>query len=214
MAYIIDETYFQRNLQVPNANELNSGAYAELQEYIDSKARLCLKGALGYELFKDFDNNVTDGVLDVGAPQKWQDLVNGKEYTLDGTLFRWEGLINTEGAFNKSLLANFVYYYWLYDNQSAMTGVGEAVLNAKNATSINSTQRLVTVWNEFVKMYQGKMFEHYKHTYYYRDIKIVDYLGDAYDDDYVSLTRFLIDNKDDYPEAALKRYQFINQFGL
>ena len=214
MAYIIDETYFQRNLHVPNSDELNTGAYAELQEYIDSKARLCLKSALGYKLFNEFDGNVTNGVLDDGAPQKWIDLVNGKEYTINGDLFRWEGLIQTEGAFNKSLLANFVYYHWLNDNQSSVTGVGEVVLNAKNATNINSTQRLVSVWNEFVEMYQGKMFEHYKHTYYYRNIKIVDYLGDAYDDEYVSLVRFLIDNKEDYPEAAIKRYQFINQFGI
>ena len=77
MAYIIDETYFVRKYLVPNSQELNTGANKELQGYIDSMARLCLKDALGNVLFKDFDSNVTKGNLSSSAPQKWLNLVNG-----------------------------------------------------------------------------------------------------------------------------------------
>ena len=214
MAYLIDETYFQRELFVPNADDQDRSAYNELQQFIDDKARLLLKEVLGYALFKDLDDNITDGNLDSGAPQKWLDLVNGKEYTKDGYTYYWQGLLITEGAFKKSLLANYVFYHWLYYNQSTMSGVGEVVLNAKNAININSTQRLTSVWNEFVDMYQGKQTK-YTHSEYRRNgIKVIDWLGNNTNDYYSSLIMFLSDNEEDYPDAPLKMYKTINQFGL
>ena len=214
MAYLIDETYFQRELFVPNADDQDRSAYKDLQEFIDEKARLLLKEALGYTLFKDLDDNITDGNLDSDAPQKWLDLVNGTEYTKDGDTYYWEGLLVTEGAFKKSVLANFVYYHWLYYNQSTMSGVGEVVLNAKNAININSTQRLTSVWNEFVNMYQGTQSKYSYSEYYHRGVKVVDWVGNNTSDFYSSLLTFISDNEDDYPDAPLKLYYIKNQFGL
>lgn len=216
MAYLIDESYFQRNYLVPNADELNSGAYAELQQYIDSKARLCLKDALGRALFNDLDSNITNGVLDGSAPTKWKNLVNGVEYTKNGETLQWEGLLRQEGAFKESLLTPFVYYHWLYDNQSKLSGVGEVVMEAKNSFTVGSSQRLVNTWNEFVNQYQGEYFEYKTNTYYRGNVKVIDYLsGYNYnDDEYVSLIRFLLDNDTDYPKPNIKRYKFKNQLGL
>jgi hypothetical protein len=214
MAYLIDETYFQRELFVPNADDQDRSAYNELQSFIDDKARLCLKEALGYTLFKDLDANITNGNLNSGAPQKWLDLVNGKEYTKDGYTYYWQGLLVQEGAFKKSLLANYTFYHWLYYNQSTMSGVGEVVLNAKNAININSTQRLVSVWNEFVEMYQGKQTKYTYSEYRRNGIRVVDWIGNNTNDYYASLIMFLSDNEEDYPDAPLKMYNTINQFGL
>ena len=214
MAYIIDETYLQRELYVPNSDEINSGAYKEIQEFIDNKSRLCLKEALGYNLFKELDSNISYGTLDDAAPQKWLNLVNGTDYTLNGKTYRWEGLIQNEGAFKKSLLANYVFYYWLLYNQSRMSGVGEVVLKAKNAVSVNSTQRIVSVWNEFINMYQDDTCTVGRREYYYRGIKTVDYLGGNYNNEYSSLIKFLSDNESDYPDAALRVYKKQNQFGI
>lgn len=214
MAYIIDESYFQRELYVPNSDELNSGAFNELQSFIDDKARLCLKNALGYALFKDLDDNITDGVLNDDAPQKWIDLVNGVEYTLDGKTYKWQGLIYTEGAFKKSLLANFVYCEWLTYNQSRMSGVGEVVTTAKNAINVNSTQRLVTIWNDFVDMYQDGIYNYEYQEYYHNNIKVIDWLGNSTYNDYVSLIKFLVDNDTYYPDAPLRRYKKQNQLGI
>ena len=214
MAYIVDETYFVRKYLVPNSGELNSGAYEELQGYIDSKARLCLKDVLGYELFKDFDSNVTDGNIDAGAPQKWLDLVNGVEYTLDGTLYRWNGLKEIDGAFKESLLTPFIFYHWLYDNASKMSGVGEVVINAKNAINVNSTQRLVSTWNEFIGSYQTGYNNYSPSAYYHRGIKVIDWVGNNTNNDYVSLIKFLSDNDTDYADASLKLYKPMNQLGI
>ena len=214
MAYLIDETYFQRELFVPNADDQDRSVYQDLQAFIDEKSRLCLKEALGYTLFKDLDENITNGVLNADAPQKWKDLVNGVEYTKNGYTFYWEGLLVQDGAFKKSLLANFTFYHWLLYNQSTMSGVGEVVLNAKNAININSTQRLTTVWNSFVEMYQGKQFEYNYKTYHRNGIKVVDWIGKNTSDYYSSLIMFLSDNEENYPNASLKIYNEINQFGI
>lgn len=212
--YLIDETYFQRELFVPNADDQDRSAYNDLQQFIDEKSRLLLKEVLGYSLFKDLDDNITNGVLDNNAPQKWKDLVNGKEYVKNGYTYYWQGLLITEGAFKKSLLANFVFYHWLYYNQSTMSGVGEVVLNAKNAININSTQRLTSVWNDFVEMYQGKQTKYAYSEYRRNGIKVIDWIGNDTNNYYSSLIVFLSDNEEDYPEAPLKMYNTINQFGL
>lgn len=214
MAYIIDETYFQRELYVPNSQELNSGSLEELTQFIDEKSRLCLKDVLGYELFNDLDSNIEFGNLKDDATQKWKDLVNGVEYTIDGNTFRWQGLKVEEGAFKKSLLANYTFYYWLDYNQSRMSGVGEVVLNAKNAVNVNSTQRLVKIWNEFVDMYQGGDLNHTPRRYYKGSLKVTDYFGGDNSSDFVSLLQFLSDNDTDYVDAPLKRYNKQNQLGI
>lgn len=165
-------------------------------------------------LFKDLDSNITNGNLKDDAPAKWKNLVNGVEYTKDDQLIKWDGLLIKEGAFRKSLLANFTFYHWLQYNQTTMSGVGEVVLQAKNAISINSTQRQVGVWNEFVEMYQGKQSKFYRREYYHRGVKVIDWLGNDTSNHYVSLCKFLSDNSDDYPDVNPKRYALKNQLGL
>ena len=214
MAYIIDETYFQRELYVPNAGELNSGALEELTQFIDEKSRLCLKEVLGYSLFKDFDSNMSYGNIEGTAPVKWLNLVNGVEYTIDGKSYKWQGLKVEEGAFKRSLLANYTFYYWLEFNQSRMSGVGEVVLTAKNAVNVNPTQRLVKVWNEFVDMYQGSEYINTPSTYYKGSVKVTDYYSGSDNSDFVSLLQFLSDNDTDYLDAPLKMYRKQNQLGI
>lgn len=214
MAYLIDETYFQRELFVPNADDQDRSVYKDLQSFIDDKARLCLKEALGYTLFKDFDSYVTNGNLGSGAPQKWLDLVNGVEYTVNNDTYRWDGLLIEEGAFKRSVLAYYVYYHWLEYSQSTMSGVGEVVLNAKNAINVNSTQRMTSTWNDFVELYQGKKCKYNYSEYYHNGIKVIDWLSNDTNDYYVSLVKFLSDNDTDYPDASLKLYNTINQLGL
>ena len=213
MAYIIDETYFQRELYVPNADELNSGALKELTQFIDEKSRLCLQDVLGYSLFNDLDANIDSGNLIDAAPVKWLNLVNGVEYTLNGKAYRWQGLKVEEGAFKRSLLANYTFYYWLEFNQSRMSGVGEVVLSAKNAVNVNPTQRLVKVWNEFVDMYQGSEKMNTPSIYYKGNIRVTDYYGGD-NSDFVSLLQFLSDNDTDYVDAPLKMYRKKNQLGI
>lgn len=214
MAYIIDETYFQREYYVPNVDELNSDANKELMNYIDEKSRLLIRDAIGYANFKELDANITNGNLDSDAPQKWLDLVNGVEYTVGDKTYYWKGLKYKDGAFRSSLLTPFVFYYWLFFNQSTMSGVGEVIVMAKNAVHINSSQRIITVWNEFVNQYQGNCNSRQPKHYLHRGVPVIDWIGEDNNNDYVSLVQFISDKSEDYPNAPLKRYKIKNQLGL
>lgn len=150
-------------------------------------------------------------VIDPGAPQKWLDLVNGKTYTKGAKSVRWQGLTYTDGTFDCSLLAYFVYYYWLIGHSSSLTGVGEGVGTAKNFTNVNVNQRIVITWNAFVQMYQGNLrydrsiFHHGYYPYWYENYLCTDF---------VSLITFLEDHPEDYPNATKKLYKLENQLGL
>lgn len=212
--YLIDASYFIREIHVPNVNESNTDSGVKLDYFIDEKVRLLLSTkALGSVLFTELNSNITSGVLSNTAPQKWKDLVNGKTYTKDGESYVWDGLLQTKGTFKKSLLAYYTYYYWLMDNVSLMGGVGEVRGEAKNAVNINSTQRLTTIWNEFVKMYQGEKACYNGVKYIYNGVPITDYYNQN-SGNYVSLLQYLKDNETNYPDATLEMFEFKNQLGL
>lgn len=211
--YLIDETYFIKELSVPNINEMDADNLTILTQYMDDFARKLLKDALGYDLFKELNTNITSGVLDVGAPQKWIDLVNGCEYTKDGKIYKWNGLIFTEGLHKSSLLAKFVFYHWLKYNVTTITGTGEKSIKSVNADSVNSNQRLVTVWNDFVSEYQGSNTR-FPTVWYKGATKVIDWFGGGESFGYVSLIQFLTDNETNYPDATLITYSLQNQFGL
>ena len=53
--YIIDESYFIKELRIPNTSEIDvSGSDTPFEMWIDKEARLCLQNALGSDLFTDF----------------------------------------------------------------------------------------------------------------------------------------------------------------
>lgn len=212
--YIITYDYFQKQYTIPNIDEMDSKNATVLEICIDQYVRLLLQNALGYNLWKELDLNITDGVLDIGAPQKWLDLVNGKTYTKDGKTFTWKGLIYTEGIYKGSLLVPFVYYHFLKENVSLLTGTGEKVLDASNAIGVNSTQRMVMSWNDFVNQYQGQcLFSHHVNRYYHDGVLVEDYFT-GNDSEQVNLIQYLEDNETDYPYAQRMIYYVKNQLGL
>lgn len=214
--YIIDVSYFIRELSIPNVNETLSESGMTLEYFIDEKVRLLLQKALGYRLFEDFDSNVVNGVLDeLTAPQKWIDFVNGVEYTKSGKPYKWNGLIYQDGAFKKSLLANYVYSEWLRLQTTIMSGVGEVNLSAINAQNANSNFRLVNVWNKFLSQYQGLDVRGYNPIIGRRDNAIyMDWNGGDSNSGYVNMLRFLRDNKEDYPNINGMIYPIMNYMGL
>ena len=200
--YIIDETFFIKELYVPNLNEMDSDTLTTLETSVDRYVRQFLRDALGNVLFTELDSYITDGVLDAGAPQKWLDLVNGVD--------DWKGLKFEEGTYKGSILAKYVYYYWLKDAVSNMTGTGEKVITATDALAVNSTQRLTNVWNDFVEDNQG-VFNPDRCYYGY-----LDYYSNwnCNNDVNYSLIRFLSDKSEDYPDANKKVYEIKNQLGI
>lgn len=203
--YIIDASYFQADKAIPNALELNSSVNTVLEQFIDKKVRLLLKNALGYQLFNDLDSNITNGVLDDGAPLIWQNLVNGVEYTDSVENLKWQGLKQIEGTVKHSLLADFVYYFWLENEAIKNTGVGLVTATSKNANNVSYNSTLSRHWNNFMLQYQGELYDY---NNWFFDINFNN------DYNYVSLLKFLKDNDADYPDATLRIYNFKNEFGI
>ena len=211
--YIITPDYFQKQYTIPNIDEMDSKNATVLEICIDQYVRVCLQNALGYNLWKELDLNITDGVLNTGAPQKWLDLVNGKTYTKESKTFTWKGLIYTDGIYKGSLLVPFVYYHFLKENVSLLTGTGEKVLDASNAIGVNSTQRMVMSWNDFVNQYQGQCFNYSVNRYYHDGVLVEDYFT-GNDSEQVNLIQYLEDNQSDYIDAHKRLYNVKNQLGL
>lgn len=212
MAYLIDKTYFNGSINVPNSNEYDAAFDNELNLSIDRYARQFLQWSLGYSLFNELDSNITDGELDAGAPQKWEDLVNGVEYVKDGKTYFWKGLIYTEGLSKKSILAHYTYFNQY--QESINSGVGQVVTAAKNAINVNPTQHLVTIYNEFVIMYQGENAYWNCTPTYLSDWGIWEYCQTANNSNYVSLRQFLTDKAENYPDAAIPILGYKNSLGL
>lgn len=169
--YIIDLSYFKGNINVPNAEELNSGNAVKLETYVDKYGRLFMQYLLGYELFLDFDSYIENGDLKPTVPQIYKDLVDG-----NGSDFL--GLRYTQGLHKHSAIANFVYYFWLKENSTVQSGVGEVALNSKGAISLSSLNRQVSVWNEFINEYQGEVINSNKRIYNIGGLIFTDYYSD------------------------------------
>ena len=85
MATIIDNTYFEKGwLFIPNNKDLNAeptaspSAQSEIDFFIEEYERELLLNALGVTLY-----NELQAELPTPATQKWIDLVDGKDYTIN-----------------------------------------------------------------------------------------------------------------------------------
>jgi len=208
--YLIDKTYFIKNLHVPNTEEPTSDASTDLDMSIDRYVRQFLQMTLGNVLFSDFDSYVTDGELEITAPQKWLNLVNGCEYTKDGIDYVWQGLKYELGLYKVSLLANYTYVNHYQNTTNSI--LGQIAIDPKNGVVVNPTDHLVSVWNEFVEMYQGANCSN-GFVNYYDNVVFVDYYQYR-ENGFVSYLQFLQDNKEDYPDFKAGIINFKNSLGI
>jgi len=208
--YLIDVSYFIKNLHVPNTEEPTSDAYNELEVSIDRYVRQFLQLTLGSELFFELNSYVIDGELNSSAPQIWLNLVNGCNYTNNGINYTWKGLIYEEGLFKGSILAYFVYCNHFQNTANSV--LGQVAIDPKNGVVINPTSHLVNIWNEFIEMYQGSCSSSTKTTYY-DGVIFEDYFQNK-TNGYVSYLQFLRDNKTDYSNFKANVINFVNNFGI
>ncbi len=208
MAYIIDESYFIRELVIPNTSEVDVGdTQNPFSNWIDTEARLMLQGALGFELFKDFDADVDAAGDYTGSQQRWLDLVDGAEYTFDGVLFNFPGLKFTQGTVPRSMMAYYVWAKWFTYHVSQVGGMGEQTGQSANSSIANGAARQSKAWNNFVTLYNGD-------TNIWQIVSGISFDRDVQNTHFVSLLKFLLHNESDYPDAALIVEEFKNRFSI
>ena len=210
--YLIDTTYFQsKPYSIPNIGEMQSDAALVLNSIIEEKVREVLIGALGHAEFALLDAQITDGVLNAGADQKWKDLVNGVTY--DGK--KWNGLIYTQGGRVKSLLVPYVFHAYMSEDTPDYTGIGAAIQQGKNSTIVSNVPTLVKAWNNFLEMYQGYSTGMLPKVQTNGGLMYVDFLNNSYtDNNVITLLRYLSDHNDIYNGTSKRHYPMANRYDL
>ncbi len=223
--YIINDTYFNSpKREVANLNEPDSKSFAELESLIDEKCRLLLLDFLTIEQVQDLETYLVNGLLPENAqstnpldpdyvPTMWLELIKGVNYEVNDVNLKWNGLAYSLGTYKGSLLADYVYSFWLESQVSYMTGVGDAKGNPKGANLVNPTQKWVKAWNDFVLAYQGNNY-YFADRWFYGGLFYSMYPYCYKNNQEVSLLQFLSDNNDVYPNENRAIFEVENQLGL
>lgn len=152
---IINAQYFQtKELYIPNSvaqpsiGSVSPSANTQLNEEIESIEQSLLLDILGYEqlqeLMAQFDE---DGEWVEDPIQKWVDLVDGTE--------DWKGLRYSIGTKKISLIAYYVFFYYLATDYQTYSTTGMQIPRAENSLYNDPSIKQTTVWNKFIEMYIG-----------------------------------------------------------
>lgn len=217
---LIDKTYFQGRLLIPNTNEPdpNNRTSLDLNELIAECEEYVLSLAFGREMYLDLKDNRSN----------YSDLINGVKYEKDDNLFIWDGLISTNPK--RSLIADYTYYQWNVLKSTQSTDFGEVSPDVKIGRKSSSAPKMVNAWNSFIRQFYGGGHGAGASGFTYDGNPlwaIPRRLGNGYGISYygsgdggsVPLLKFLDDNKDDYPLLSNDNiyrndFQFKNSFGL
>lgn len=149
---LIDYSYFIRKLSLSQANDTTGRSI--ITEFIYQYESEFLKKALCYELWKAF----SDGIAGSGsAEERFEDLINGKEFEIGDKKYYWNGFKPTEGK--KTPIANYVFYKFMEDKHSDNTNIGIVQSKAANAEVVPYQKKMYDAWNEMaVMMIDLKLF--------------------------------------------------------
>lgn len=163
---IITNSYFTGELYIPHAipsvTDNVTQVNADMLEFIERYERDCLIKSLGLILYNEFVTNIDileATLIDSGAQPEWDELMNGKIYVNPASkTVEWRGIRYkniSSGAYNRSFLANYVYFFFEQNQETTTTNVGDAKLQPKNAKLVGATDKVVNAWREFIALVQG-----------------------------------------------------------
>jgi len=217
---IIDTSYFlNKSVFIPNViNQPNIGGNNPnktdvLKQEIDEKEAKLLISALGFEQYSELISQFEiNGELKPSALQKWIDLTNGK--TLENGK-RWNGLRYSYGSKKISLIAYYVYFYFLSGDFSTYTTTGIQIANAENSENQIPNEKQSKAWNTFVKMYNGSNICGRNYNFFQNWNGIgMQWNGSNGESNEVSLYEFISAYPEDYNLSFFKRETIINAWNL
>lgn len=143
---LIDNTYFIGEINLPSS--VLSGNLATIDAYIERYEKEFLKNLLGYDLYKELKAEIEDQTF----TEKWDELVNGAEYTIGGYTKKWDGLINSEKV---SPIAYYVYYNYLKANIVNYESIGAVSALSENSARVAADGLMINAWNRYVDLYNN-----------------------------------------------------------
>lgn len=210
---IINAQYFQtKELYIPNSvaqpsiGSVLPSATAQLNEEIESIEQSLLLDILGYEqlqeLMAQFDE---DGNWVEDPIQKWVDLVDGVD--------DWKGLRYTIGTKKISLIAYYVFFYYLGTDFQTYSTTGMQIPRAENSLYNNPSIKQTTVWNKFIRMYIGDVRYGLPVLENNWNGDFLNFSGKVIGNE-VSLYDYLMKNRDLYDTTYFTVKTHINYMGL
>lgn len=210
---IINAQYFQtKELYIPNSvaqptiGSVSPLAITQLNEEIDSIEQSLLLDALGYEQLQELLAQFEANGDWVATPiQKWVDLVDGKD--------DWKGLRYSIGTKKISLIAYYVFFYYLGMDFQTYSTTGMQIPKSENSTSNDASVKQVSVWNKFVEMYMGNRRYGLPEVTSNWNGDYLNFSGKVFGNE-VSLYQFLLDNSDVYDNKYFTIKRHLNYVGL
>lgn len=152
---IIDTSYFlTKEVLIPNAvvqPSIGSNApssLTQLKEFSHEKEEELLLNFLGYAQLNELKAQFEDtGAWKANALDKWKNLVDG--------VGNWKGLRFKIGTSKYSLIAYYVYFYYIGLDFKQYSTTGFSIPVSKETLWQSPNQSQTRAWNKFVKMYQG-----------------------------------------------------------
>jgi hypothetical protein len=206
---LIDSTYFVKDIAIPNIDEFVNTFQSEIELY----EKEVLRSLLGYRLWKEFTDALAGGDP---IDQKWLDLRDGAEFSfeVDGVTVntKWEGLINSD---KRSLIAYYVYCKSRENGLSTTTSINDVVGIPENAEKVNNSSKLVTAWNNFIKLY-GSLDWYVLQSGYYSGLLGFNKYDTTYSyyNDHPSAYNFLNANRANYDNWEFQPIDKLNRFDL
>lgn len=149
---IIDSSFFVGEVDIPTKN---SNIEPALNAFIEKYEKKFLIGLLGYELYLLFVAAIAIDPIE----GKYQKLLHGDTYVYKDVTYLWEGLkeVITEpdaqadppvvGKY-RSIIANYVYYWWIRNQETQNTGIGVVATKAENSKRVSGTSKAVRAMSD------------------------------------------------------------------
>lgn len=123
---IIAPNIFKAEINI--AQSENQYVDDNIQAFIDKYEPKFMREMFGATFYAE----IKAGLLEDPIPVKWTELVNETDL--------------------KTMIANYVYYWYKRDETTLSAGISEAKPLAQNASVTNSIDKQVRAWNEMVEM--------------------------------------------------------------
>lgn len=225
MAIVTREYFKYDEVFIPHAkqdvSDTVTGVKDNIQAFIERNEREALTLLLGSNLYNQLktqlDPNQSNGLL-VGSDQKWDDLLNGKEYVIDDKTVNFRGIrfkdtFETE-EYLQSLIAYYIYGHYVISQNSNFAGAGIQKEKSANSLSFSNHEKVMKAFRTFYELSVGSYYK-YTITYSYNSVGY-DYFNSPRSER--SLYEFIRDQNllvaDTYENWQPSFFENSNRFGV
>jgi len=150
---IIDTSFFVGELDIPTNN---ANVEPALTAFIVKYEKQFLIGLLGYELYLLFKNAISvDPIVD----PIYLKLLHGDTYQYKDVVYFWEGfkeiIVAPDAQADppvvgkyRSIITNYVYYWWIRNQETKNTGIGVVSTKSENAVKVSGAAKAVRAMSE------------------------------------------------------------------